>query len=273
MQRSDVCLPLRQSSWARQCDVGLDKVSHQQCSRGGWLPGESDTAPGLTMSLGGACSAAQCSWTGAGISHNKSTQLSGLVSDFPEDSAGVPARKHLRAPRLDGGSHGRAGCTPSSSEQLFSCTWRIAHAMCLFLALDVKKVPSSLYFCSKLQPAGRRVFFGGCAYDYVARKFFLAGKPRSFDVLRFAREDSTCRCAQQFEWQARVGHCCMCSFGIGGRMSDVVLRWRGAVPPSRVAGSARAALHKVPQCCGRSRGSWRGKARRAARMGEIAPTC
>jgi hypothetical protein len=46
-----------------------------------------------------------------------------------------------------------------------------------------------------------------------------------------------------------------------------VLRWRGTVPPTRMyndrvaraVGSAQA-LHKVPQCCGRSRGAWQGKA-------------
>lgn len=119
---------------ARQCDVGLDKVSHQQYSRGGWLSGERDTAPGLTMSPGGAAH---------GCRHLAySTQLS-VVSQRLGGHSGAQALESAtpgwRQPR-QGWLH--------AIEQRTICSHAhgVAHAMCLFLALDVKMVPTSLYF-------------------------------------------------------------------------------------------------------------------------------
>lgn len=130
-----------------------------------------------------------------------------------------------------------------------------------FLGAACKRYRRRCTFSAGCRSAG---LFWCCAYSDVARKFYLAGKPRSFDVLRLQGvKYSTCRYAQRFEWQVRVGLTAV--FGIGGETRDAVSRRRGTVPPTRMYNDqvARAvggaqALHKVPQCCGRSRGSWQG---------------
>jgi hypothetical protein len=107
MQRWDVCLPLA----TRRCDVGLDKVSHQQIQPSGWLSGESDTAPGLTMSPGGAaqCAHGRLGRVPASRIHSLQYNSCQACQRSPRDSAGIPARKHLRAPRQPR----QGGCTPS----------------------------------------------------------------------------------------------------------------------------------------------------------------
>jgi hypothetical protein len=138
-----------------------------------------------------------------------------------------------------------------------------------FLGAALKKVPTS--FVPFLQAAGRRVFFGVArTITYVARKF-----PRSFDVLRLQGvKYSTCRYAQRFEWQVRVGLTAVS--GIGGETRDAVLRWRGTVPPTRMYNDqvARAvggaqALHKVCHSAAGGRVG-RGKARKAWRAARMA---
>lgn len=177
MQRSDVCSPLA----TRQCDVGLDKVSHQQRQPSGWLSGGRNTAPGrveaqaVLLSAHGRVPASRI--------HNVHTlqQLSGLsaIHHLPRDSAGIPARKHSRKRH---GSHGQGGCTPSRTIVHECCTLDVP-----FLgALTCEKgTDVDLYLF--LRPAGRRVFFGVARTIYVARGVFMVGEPRSFDVLRLQR--------------------------------------------------------------------------------------
>ena len=138
---------------ARQCDVGLDKVSHQQYGRGGWLSGESNTAPGLTMSPSSA--AVLLSARGRVPA---SCIVYTAVSDYPETRRAF--RRASTRERHAWEAAATAGLA-ARHRAVNNCSHAhgVAHAMCLFLALDVKKVPTSLYFCSKLQPAGRRVIF------------------------------------------------------------------------------------------------------------------
>jgi hypothetical protein len=170
------CLPPA----TRRCDVGLDKVSHQQIQPSGWLSGGRNTAPGwveaqaVLLSAHGRVPASRI--------HNVHTlqQLSGLsaIHHFPETR-----RAFRRASTCERhGSHGQGGCTPSRAIVHECCTRDVPFLGALTCE---KRYRRRLYLF--LRPAGRRVFFGVARTIYVARGVFLAGRPRSFDVLRLER--------------------------------------------------------------------------------------
>ena len=145
--------------------------------------------------------------------HNVHTlqQLSGLsaIHHFPETR-----RAFRRASTCERhGSHGQGGCTPSRAIVHECCTRDVPFLGALTCE---KRYRRRLYLF--LRPAGRRVFFGVArTITYVARKF-----PRSFDVLRLQGvKYSTCRYAQRFEWQVRVGLTAVS--GIGGETRDTLL--------------------------------------------------
>ena len=123
---------------ARWCDVGLDKVSHQQYSQAG----------GCRVRVIQRRAVQCCSWTGAGISHTH-TQLSVIDSQRLGGQPGAQALESATVPRQPR----QGGCTPSRA---------IAHGVAQrtrdvpLLGASQGKVPTSLYF---LQPAGQRVFF------------------------------------------------------------------------------------------------------------------
>ena len=118
---------------ARQCDVGLDKVSHQQYGQAGGC------RVGVIQRRGDDGPRRCCSRQPA------SRILYYTAVRDPRDSAGSPARARKEAPRQPR----QGGCTPSR-EQLFMME---LHAMCLFLALLSKGTDVVVPFCS-LQVGG-----------------------------------------------------------------------------------------------------------------------
>lgn len=120
---------------ARQCDVGLDKVSHQQYGQAGGcrvgvIQRRGDDGPRRCCSREPASRIAYYT----------------AVRDIPETRRAV---RHARARKEAPRQPRQGGCTPSR-EQLFMME---LHAMCLFLALLSKGTDVVVPFCS-LQVGG-----------------------------------------------------------------------------------------------------------------------
>ena len=182
---------------------------------------------------------------------------------FPETRR--PARRASTRERH--GSHGRAAAR--HREQLLMELHK-GHAMCLCLALLKARYRRRCTFCS-LQASGSFLF--GVRVQ-VARKFSWRAEPRSFDVPRSCKTQHADTLSVS-DGELALGNSCLSGFGIGGETSDAVLVWARNRTSymyhhqgPRAAGSAPA-LHKelrAVACIVLT-------ARRAARMGEILPTC